>query len=171
MDLDNGPACPNQTLSQNSVSCHTTRQQWRAPRPRPPRSLSSTPTVSKGFWTGRIGYNNTPVVSRRSPSRQSVLPRSRSALEKLARESELYSRARMVEILHSEDEIMTRRPGGEEEEEDHDVVQLPSGARQKVARPRLAGAESTVRYRDGSGVKSTNIFEILNSQEKEESPS
>ena len=50
----------------------------------------------------------------------------------------------MVEILHSEDEMMARRPG-EEEEEDHLVVQLPSGARQKVARGRLAGAETTVR--------------------------
>ena len=142
VDLDEGPVCPNQTFSQNSgVSCQPS-QQWRAPRP--PRSLSSTPTVSKGFWTGRIGYNNTPVVSRRSPSRHSVLPRSASALEKLPRGSELYSRARMVEILHSEDEMMARRPG-EEEEEDHLVVQLPSGARQKVARGRLAGAETTVR--------------------------
>ena len=84
------------------------------------------------------------MVSRRSPSRHSVLPRSASALEKLPRGSELYSRARMVEILHSEDEMMARRPG-EEEEEDHLVVQLPSGARQKVARGRLAGAETTVR--------------------------
>ena len=63
----------------------------------------------------------------------------------------------MVDVLHSEDEMMTRRPGGEEDEEDHDVVQLPSGARQKVARGRLAGAESTVRYRDGLVVKSISV--------------
>ena len=132
LDLDEGPVCPNQTFSQNSDSCQPS-QQWRERAPRPPRSLSTTPTVTKGFWTGRVGYNNTPVVSRRSPSRPSVLPRSGS---------ELYSRARMVEVLHSEDEMMSDRHG----EEDHDVVQLPSGARQKVARGRLAGGgESTVR--------------------------
>ena len=138
MDLNNVPACPNQTFRQNSVSCHTTPH-WRAPRP--PRSLSSTPTVSKGFWTGRIGYNNTPVVSRRSPSRPSVLPRSVSALEKLSRGEEVYSRTRMVDVVDSEDEMMARQHG----EEDHDVVQLPSGARQKVVRGPLSGAESAVR--------------------------
>ena len=140
VDLDQITACPNQTFSQNSVSCHT-RQLQRTLRP--PRSLSSTPTVSKGFWTGRIGYNNTPVVSRRSPSRHSVLPRSLSALEKLSRGGEVYSRARMVDVIHSDDEMVGRGQG----EEDHDVVLLPSGARQKVARGRLPGAETTVRYR------------------------
>lgn len=138
-DLDEGPLCPNQTSSHNSLSCQATPH-WRAPRP--PRSLSSTPTVSKGFWTGRVGYNNTPVVSRRSPARPSVLPRSGSALEKLARgEEQLYSRARMVEVVDSEDEMVGRQRG----EEEHDVVQLPSGARQKVVRGPLSGAESTVR--------------------------
>ena len=50
----------------------------------------------------------------------------------------------MVEVVDSEDEMVGRQRG----EEEHDVVQLPSGARQKVVRGPLSGAESTVRYGD-----------------------
>merc|ERR1719150_327185 len=49
----------------------------------------------------------------------------------------------MVEVVDSEDEMVGRQRG----EEEHDVVQLPSGARQKVVRGPLSGAESTVRRR------------------------
>ena len=47
----------------------------------------------------------------------------------------------MVDVVDSEDEMVARQHG----EEDHDVVQLPSGARQKVVRGPLSGAESAVR--------------------------
>ena len=47
----------------------------------------------------------------------------------------------MVEVVDSEDEMVGRQQG----EEEHDVVQLPSGARQKVVRGPLSGAETTVR--------------------------
>ena len=51
----------------------------------------------------------------------------------------------MVEVVDSEEELVARRQQGEG---DHDVVLLPSGARQKVVRGPLSGAESTVRYCD-----------------------
>ena len=82
-----------------------------------------------------------------------MLPRSQSALEKLSRGEELYGRARMVEVVDSEDELVARHQG----EVDHDVVLLPSGARQKVVRGPLSGAESTVRYREGEAVRAANI--------------
>ena len=94
---------------------------------------------ARGLVTGRTGYNNTPVVRRRrestgtfSPS-QSLLPRSVSAYDK----QELYwSRSRMVDVIHS-DEEMDRRM-------ERDVVQLPSGVRQRI--PRGRHSESAVRW-------------------------
>ena len=53
----------------------------------------------------------------------------------------------MVEVVDSEEELVARRAQGEG---DNDVVLLPSGARQKVVRGPLSGAESTVRYCEGN---------------------
>ena len=92
---------------------------------------------AKDFVTGRVGYNNTPLVRRRreslgtfSPPKLPHLPRTVSAY---GQEELYFPRARMVDVLHSD--------------EDHDVVQLPSGVRQKVPRSRHSGSESGLRRR------------------------
>ena len=89
----------------------------------------------KDFVTGRIGYNNTPLVRRRrdslgtfSPPKPPHLPRTVSAY---GQEELYFPRARMVDVVHSD--------------EDHDVVQLPSGVRQKILRSRHSGSESGLR--------------------------
>ena len=96
----------------------------------------------RSLVTGRTGYNNTPVVRRRRESlgtftpSQTLLPRSVSAYDS----QDLYSRSRMVDVIHSEEEMDRRMERG------HDLVQLPSGVRQKIPRGRHPGSESAVRF-------------------------
>ena len=99
--------------------------------------------------TGRVGYNNTPVVTRRDRDRESYSPserqrqqqqqqynssrgltRSTSAYDYYGRhergpepETVYVARSKMMDLIHSDDEIITRRY------HDNDVIQLPSGAR------------------------------------------
>ena len=100
--------------------------------------------------TGRVGYNNTPVVVRRDRDRESYSPaerqrqqqqqqqynssrgltRSTSAYDYYGRhergpepETGYLGRSKMMDLIHSDDEIITRRY------HDNDVIQLPNGAR------------------------------------------
>ena len=100
--------------------------------------------------TGRVGYNNTPVIIRRdrdnresySPSERQPqqqqqqynsnrgLTRSTSAYDYYGRHERLpepegayVARSKMMDLIHSDDEIITRRY------QDNDVIQLPNGAR------------------------------------------
>ena len=97
--------------------------------------------------TGRVGYNNTPVIIRRDRDRESYSPaerqqqqqqyissrgltRSTSAYDYYGRhegvpgaESVYVARSKMMDLIQSDDEIITRRY------HDNDVIQLPNGAR------------------------------------------
>ena len=96
--------------------------------------------------TGRVGYNNTPVVTRRdresySPSerhqqqqqynsRSRGLTRSTSAYDYYGRyergpeaDGVYGARSKMMDLINSDDEIIARRY------QDNDVIQLPNGAR------------------------------------------
>jgi len=151
---------PNQTFGHSSgyntsLSCQASPDQYQDRRHT--RSFTSTP-VNRVPVTGRVGYNNTPVVTRRD--RESFVPipgpgyynrdgynykshKDNSYKGSLTRSSSAYdycrsevendvytyqSRVRPVDLVHSDDEIITRRYNKD------DVIELPSGARQKISR-------------------------------------